>query len=248
MSLPLVLLTRPHADRFVAEVSAALADAACVRGEPVTRTIIDEAALEHARRRLAEGPAWLVVTSPRTPRLLFERGILPKPETRVAAVGAASARAAGMLTEHVALVGEGDAEALAQKLLATPASSVLIPGSVSSRPALTQALRSGGWRVETVGIYDSLPLAKLPSVYHRADWIVATAGSRVAALHSLGAWDGAHPGLVVLGAPSARVAHGLGIADILCARTPTPQGVAETLLPRVNPVNHLRSGRKDHEQ
>jgi uroporphyrinogen-III synthase len=130
-----------------------------------TRSLVDAAVLERFRSAVEEH-TWLLVTSPRTVRVLGDAGFFlhGRPgHLRVGAAGTATAAALRQAGWAADLVPDAaGAAGLLQGLSSGAAGSAhapsaLIPGSARSLPELPLGLEERGWRVTTLPVYDVVP-------------------------------------------------------------------------------------------
>lgn len=172
---------------------------------------------------------WVAVTSANTVRSLARRGARLPEGARVAAVGAATAKALEAAGYVVDLVPEGESSgrALAEAFPDGPG-RVVIPGSQLSSPTLADGLRAKGWEVTSVPIYTMQPLDSVPDKAIRAwesgqfDLVVVTSGSVGQAFGELFGWRD-NVRVVAFGEPSRRW---LEDAEIPVAATAATQDVA----------------------
>ena len=207
-----------------------LGEALRAAGAEVTETPLQRRVTLHPATGV-EGYDWMAVTSSATVTVLGELGLRPSAETRIAAVGRATAGAVSDAGWRVDLVPEGPstAEALAE---AWPAGAgrVVIPGSALSSPVLAERLRAKGYEVDTLPIYTMEALAEPPQelargVVDRAyDVIVITSGSMARAVDELLGWPPA-TAVVAFGPPSARALAALGVPVAATAQTQDPDGL-----------------------
>lgn len=172
---------------------------------------------------------WVAVTSANTVRSLARRGTRLPEGARVAAVGAATAKALKAAGYTVDLVPEGESSgrALAAAFPSGPG-SVVIPGSKLSSPTLADGLRAKGWEVDVAPVYTMQPLDSVPDKAIGAwesgqfDVVVVTSGSVGRAFGELFGWR-ADVRVVAFGEPSRRW---LEDAEIPVAATAATQDVA----------------------
>ena len=265
---PRVLLTRAHSpstpDSFGLSIEALGVE---VVPAPLTRTRVDE---EERRRALhdlagikALGPltgrpgapeAWILLTSPRTIRVLAGDapaslgrllGAARECGARIGAVGEATARAVSGLGIECDLIGRGTGADLARALgrpgpgsaaRGAPA-KILLPRSASGDPSLAAVLAQAGWRVVERPIYDTLPLDGAPDDRVRTAWtdpgllaaVITAPSSLRALLRLLGPARRGLP-LVALGRTSAAACAELAPeSPLFTAGAPTPNAVADAL-------------------
>jgi len=238
-----VLVLRPESR--ARGLLTALAEAGAT-GQAVAVTAVrppsDRASLDSAVLALAAGDYdWVGFTSVNAVEAVTERArtlrldpAIPA-DTRVAAVGPATAAATHALDIPVDLVptGAGSADALAEIWPAAGhGESVLLPQSELADDTLVDLLTAKGFRVVRVGAYVVEPVP-LPATVAadladgRYDAVVLTAGSVVQAL------TGSRPALgtvlVSLGEPTARVARRAGLTPVVADR-PTDDGLMAALV------------------
>ena len=237
-----ILLTRAKPDD-------AIARALCLAGAQVdtlaltVSTPLDSAQLDAARDRLAHGAyAWVLFSSWRAARAVAHD--LPRARslgTRIAAVGAATARWIG---DHASvsadLIGAGSAAALLECFPAPSSGerSILIPRSAAAPDTLPEGLRALGWSVEAVDAYTTTPAdaADIPddiagnfrSGYY--DAAVLTASSQARALPPLLGLPPPTTRVVTIGAPTALAAGRQGIAVAARSSSPTPDAIVRALI------------------
>lgn len=187
----------------------ALADGLRATGAEVLCQPVQEAVALPFDEPLPEAD-WVAVTSANTVRTLTARGTRLPQGARIAAVGAATARALEAHGYTVDLVPEGESSgrALAAAFPDGPG-RVLIPGSKLSSPTLADGLRAKGWDVTTVAMYTMAPVAEISDEARSAwdsgqfDVVVITSGSAGRAFGTLFGWrDDVR--VVAFGAPSGR--------------------------------------------
>lgn len=264
---PRVLLTRAHSpsapDPFGLAIEALGVE---LVPAPLTRTRVDEDERRRALQDLAavaapdtggdsRAPeAWILLTSPRTIRVLAGDapeslarllGAARERGARIGAVGEATARAVSGLGIECDLIGGGSGADLARALgrpgpgsaaRGAPA-TILLPRSASGDPALAAGLAQAGWRVVERPIYDTLPLDGAPDDRVRAAWtdpgllatVITAPSSLRALLRLLGPAPRGLP-LVALGRTSAAACAELAPdSPVLTAGAPTPNAVADAL-------------------
>lgn len=141
---------------------------AVVQAEPVIRIepLNDVEPLRLALSRLAEY-RWLVFTSQNAVQVVCDKlpawGHTPRhfEQTRVAAIGPATARALAERGVRVALLPEGYiAESLVDALAAQGnlrGAKILVPRAETARDALPEGLRALGAQVDVIPVYRTLP-------------------------------------------------------------------------------------------
>lgn len=168
-----MLLIRPDGNESDAKALAAIGVPSVI--EPLLRVtpVADAGPARELADLLdtAEDGHWLVLTSPRTWRIwgelvddvdarlarAIERGL------RIATVGQATTASLPEATRQVTLTSPGiSADELLEMLLTTTTGVALLPASAGARPMLAEGLRSAGWRVHAVPIYQTRPLEAPP--------------------------------------------------------------------------------------
>jgi uroporphyrinogen-III synthase len=115
------------------------------------------AALASARSE-GSGADWLVVTSPRTVEVLWPEGGMPS--TNVAAVGEITAEAVHGAGGSVAVVGDGGAAELAERITRVVAGkSVFLPHAAGADRSTVDLLRRAGATVRAQVVYEIRPIA-----------------------------------------------------------------------------------------
>lgn len=265
--VPRVLLTRTHSpsapDPFGLAIEALGVE---LVPAPLTRTRVDEDERRRALQDLASvaapdtggdsraPEAWILLTSPRTIRVLAGDapeslgrllGAARERGARIGAVGEATARAVSGLGIECDLIGGGSGADLARSLgrpgpgsaaRGAPA-TILLPRSASGDPALATGLTRAGWRVVERPIYDTLPLEGEADERVRDAWtdpgllaaVITAPSSLRALLRLLGPAPRGLP-LVALGRTSAAACAELAPdSPVLTAGAPTPNAVADAL-------------------
>ncbi|MDY3666245.1 uroporphyrinogen-III synthase [Schaalia hyovaginalis] len=265
--VPRVLLTRTHSpsapDPFGLAIEALGVE---LVPAPLTRTRVDEDERRRALQDLvsvaapdtggdSRAPeAWILLTSPRTIRVLAGDapeslgrllGAARERGARIGAVGEATARAVSGLGIECDLIGGGSGADLARSLgrpgpgsaaRGAPA-TILMPRSASGDPALATGLTRAGWRVVERPIYDTLPLEGEADERVRDAWtdpgllaaVITAPSSLRALLRLLGPAPRGLP-LVALGRTSAAACAELAPdSPVLTAGAPTPNAVADAL-------------------
>ncbi|MDD7554952.1 uroporphyrinogen-III synthase [Schaalia hyovaginalis] len=265
--VPRVLLTRTHSpsapDPFGLAIEALGVE---LVPAPLTRTRVDEDERRRALQDLASvaapdtggdsraPEAWILLTSPRTIRVLAGDapeslgrllGAARERGARIGAVGEATARAVSGLGIECDLIGGGSGADLARSLgrpgpgsaaRGAPA-TILMPRSASGDPALATGLTRAGWRVVERPIYDTLPLEGEADERVRDAWtdpgllaaVITAPSSLRALLRLLGPAPRGLP-LVALGRTSAAACAELAPdSPVLTAGAPTPNAVADAL-------------------
>ncbi|MDY4262677.1 MAG: uroporphyrinogen-III synthase [Schaalia hyovaginalis] len=276
---PRVLLTRAHSpsapDPFGLAIEALGVE---LVPAPLTRTRVDEDERRRALQDLAavaapdtggdsRAPeAWILLTSPRTIRVLAGDapeslgrllGAARERGARIGAVGEATARAVSGLGIECDLIGGGSGADLARSLgrpgpgsaaRGAPA-TILLPRSASGDPALATGLTRAGWRVVERPIYDTLPLEGAPDERVRDAWtdpgllaaVITAPSSLRALLRLLGPAPRGLP-LVALGRTSAAACAELAPdSPVLTAGAPTPNAVADALSALLHARRNTRS-------
>jgi uroporphyrinogen-III synthase len=238
-----VLVLRPEVR--ARSLLAALADAGAT-GQAIAVTAVrppsDPASFDSAVLALAGGDYdWVGFTSVNAVELVAARAralrldpAIPA-DTRVAAVGPATAAAAHALGIAVDLVptGPGSAAALgAAWPAAAGGATALLPQSELAGDTLTDLLTAKGFRVVRVGAYRVEPVP-LPATVAADlsggsyDAVVLTAGSVVGALADTRPAAGTV--VVALGEPTAEAARRTGLTPVVAER-PTDDGLMAALV------------------
>ncbi|WP_407703324.1 uroporphyrinogen-III synthase [Tessaracoccus antarcticus] len=165
------------------------------------------------------GADWVAITSARTVDTLIEIGWRIPEGARVAAVGAATARALEAAGHTVDLVPDGPSSA-ADLLRVFPEGTgrVVIPGSALSSTELVDGLRHKGWDAQALPIYTVDPVhAPSPDLWDRwsageFDAVVVTSGSIARAIDDLLGWPPATR-VLAFGQPTAMVLAKLGVPN-----------------------------------
>ena len=178
---PRVLLLRPPGTG-----PGPLAEAAVTANIPVIDIEPIPGSLEEIRRQL-ERCDWLVVTSPRAPRLLAPiatvlKRLQEEGRLRIAAVGPKTLKALteeGLHADHVPKEYRG--AALAEELARQNPGCVLLARSEKAVPELPQVLRSHGIEVVEIPLYRVAPLDDMAQAAARIadmfDYVVFTSPS-----------------------------------------------------------------------
>lgn len=183
------------------------------------------------------GGGWLVITSPRTVGFLKElaaRESVPAAALaapRCACVGEATARAARAEGLRVEIVGDADAERLAELIPAPQDASAraFLPGSARSRPALAEHLRGKGFQTRSLGLYTTVSAQPPPGALERAaacDAVLAAASSQVDAWVELGGAQDVR--WIAMGRPSAEALARHGMSGVTSPH-PTATGVLASI-------------------
>lgn len=131
-----------------------------------TRTLVEAGAAAELRSALASH-RWLLVTSPRTVRVLDEAGFFrggPPRRLRIGTAGRATADALAQVGWTAELVpSKAGAAGLLEALHGVQEgpgehASALIPGSARALPELPLGLEARGWRVTSAPVYDVTPV------------------------------------------------------------------------------------------
>ncbi len=230
---PLILLLRPHPVEI-----GSLSEAGIVAAIPVLRVVPNQEALREILERLDECD-WLVLTSPRAPRMLrsirehlldaTRRGL------RLAVVGPRTAeRLRAELGLEPSLVPESYTGAsLAEELVKKhKPGCVLLARSEKATPELLQVLQRSGIRYYEIPLYRVEKVEKLTDTAARIaddfDYVVFTSPSVAEAFFSK--YHG-EPGFtpVAIGPTTARKLVQLGIKNPLVPSTYTLEGIAELI-------------------
>lgn len=214
--------------------------------EPVVAALVafappdDPAPLDAAIRDLGLGRFdWLVLTSATTVDTLVTRGAAVPPDTKVAAVGAATRAACERTGIPVGLVPVEDRSA-AGLAAALPAAAgrVLLPQSDLADPALARALAARGTDVRAVVAYRTIPVAADPAVRDaaregRLDAVLVTSGS---VARQVAAQLGPLPAgtlVACLGPRTAAEAEAAGLRVAVVARDRTVAALVDALAAHV---------------
>jgi len=232
-----VMVTRP------ARASDELATALRAAGASVDWTPLieigpppDPQALQDAVDQ-ADSADWIVFTSVNGVDAFARRRRAPLgAATRIAAVGAATARALAASLDRAADVvpARFDAQALADAIVARArkGASIAVFAAQDARPALRSRLLEAGARVQVTAAYTTREVvpADLIQRVARADIIVLTSGSGARALATglAGTADPLSRGKAVacIGPVTARVARELGLRVDTIARDASAKGLA----------------------
>jgi uroporphyrinogen-III synthase len=156
--------------------------------------------------------------------------------TRVAAVGPATARAlqqVGIRVDLVPAAAESAAALAAAWPTETPGRTVLLPRSGRAGDTLPNWLRAAGYRVQTVRAYRTVPLpVPEPVAADLAaggiDAVFVTSPSSASALAATAPPDGLV--VIAIGRPTAEAAARRGIAVAAIADRPTAAGLIDALI------------------
>ena len=234
-----VLITRHPTD--CVELQGHLAPCGLtLRPYPVLRLedVVDDSGWDAVDRSLAatDGPAWLILASPRAPERFAEgcrkRGLDQLVALPAAAVGPATARAAEAAGLRVELVGSGSGGGLAHRLIEKlePESVAIYACGRERRPELPQILQDAGHQVLPVVVYRMVPTPprELPPLGPSLEAVVLTS-PRAAALYLDGVGGRPLPcSHWALGETTQQAAAGLGI-ECRIPRKPTMESLAEEL-------------------
>lgn len=216
---------------------------AVVVGVPAIRLVpsAHPAAFDAALRE-APGFAWVVFTSPHGVEAALARcaelGVRWPPGTRVAAVGASTAAAAGTAGLHVAFTpARYTTDELATSLPDVAGRRVLLLRARDGNPNLAAGLRSRGAQVHDVEAYATEPDPALAEALHGlgpVDWLLLASPSAVEALETL-----APAGLLerlkqdamaaCIGPVTAKAARGAGYRIGAVATTHTIEGLLASI-------------------
>lgn len=163
-------------------------------------------------------------------------GALVGGDTRVAAVGAGTARAlreVGIRVDLVPAAAESAAALAAAWPTEPPGRTVLLPRSDRAADTLPDSLRAAGYRVQTVRAYRTAPLpvpgpvaAELTA--GRIDAALVTSPSTASALAATALPDGLV--VIAIGQPTAEAAARRGISVSAIADRPTAAGLVDALI------------------
>lgn len=175
--------------------------------------------------------AWLALPSPRAAEPAARAyADAPTVKPRVAALGAATARAARRRGLPVHVVSRGSTGAsLAAEVARFPAppGKVLVPQSTDALPDLAEGLRSRGFEPLAWVAYATRPVAQAPPFPGGASALVLTSPSNAEALAKLPARPDAP--LLAFGETTARAMRDLGLPLRATLPRPTPSGLLEVL-------------------
>ena len=157
MTLPRVGLTTTvdRARQLVGDLKAAGLEPVVL---PCIELVPAPGAVVAAARSESSQSDWLVVTSPRTIHILWpEKGM---PSTKVAAVGRATGDAVSSAGGTVAVVGDGGADELAERITRVVAGqSVFFPHAAGADRSTIDLLRRAGATVHAQVVYEIRPIA-----------------------------------------------------------------------------------------
>lgn len=178
---------------------------------------------------------WVAFTSAATLEVMAELGLRVPSAARVAAVGPATAAAAGAAGLEVALVPEGESSAAAlARAWPEGRGRVVIPGSALASTVLEDALRAKGYAVETVPLYTMEPLRELTGALV-GEWreglfdaLAVTSGSAGEAAGRLLGWREA-TAVVAFGPPSAAALRHAGASVAAVAATQDVEGLIHAI-------------------
>lgn len=218
----------PH-DKFVTTLKQA---GYGVIHKALTRTVTLPPAEELTNPNLWRQADWLVVTSKTTVGLLPDP--LPNPDIKVAAVGAATAKALAKRGIDVDFVPQDHSGAGLVAQWPGGAASVLLPVSQLAADTVPDGLSHLGCTVNRLEVYTTAAVEELPPVIAQS-WpsvgvVVVTASSVGRALVDLVeplSWR--RQKLVALGKPTAQTLEQLGHPADAVASSPTPEAVLEAV-------------------
>ena len=175
---------------------------------------------------------WLVVTSKTTVGLLPDP--LPNPDIKVAAVGAATARALEKRSTGVDFVPEDHSGAGLVAEWPGGATNVLLPVSKLAADTVPEGLTRADCTVNRIEVYTTAAVEKLPQVIAQSwpsvGFVVVTASSVGRALIDLVEPLGwCRQKLIALGKPTAKTLEDLGHPADAVASSPTPEAVLEAV-------------------
>lgn len=130
--------------------------------EPVSLPCIEirvagEDHLERARMAAADGDL-VLLTSPRSVRLLWPEGAMPS--VPAAVVGSATGAAVEAAGGTISVTGDSDGDGLVDRLVGDVAGRrIVFPGARSADPARARRLREAGATVESYTVYETVPIA-----------------------------------------------------------------------------------------
>jgi uroporphyrinogen-III synthase len=183
-----------------------------------------DAAAEVAKAR--NGAAWIVVTS------VNALGIIGEPATNLAVVGDRTAAEARRLGHTVALVApEGTAASLVASLpLPLSGQRVLVVQGSAAMPAVTEGIAAGGWIVDIVTAYDTVPAPRLDHLMPRlgsASAVIFTSPSTAINYVDMYGTDLIAPAVVTIGPSTAAACKSLGLTVAAEATQRSPEGMAD---------------------
>lgn len=233
---PKLLVPREEDDRLALELQGTGIPLVCA---PVTQRIpTPSEEWSDPIRRLQDGEyEWVVVSSVATARFLDEHYVLDElfANTRVAAIGAASANAMRELGVKVELVGPEPASAATLvSVFPEGSGAVFLPCAAGAAPTLGQGLSEKGWTVEKLRLYESVEIEELPVSWEAAlsrrseVFVLVTAGSVARAAHHLLTKTGVvqWPVPLALGAASAQACRELGWSPAAVCATADVEGIS----------------------
>ncbi len=177
-----------------------------------------------------DGVAWVAVTSSTGARCLLDAvdDLRSLGGVKLATVGPATA--ATMATAHVGvdLVGDGSGAAALAASIGAPEGSrrrVVFPAAADARPELPELLRSAGWQVDVVPVYETRPTVLRSSQVESlqsCEVAVLTSPSSVAALEASAVeHELTRPAVVAIGPTTADAARTAGFVTTLAASPAT---------------------------
>lgn len=231
-----IMLTRSEED--CAEWAAELTR----RGaEPIVFPCIDTEVIDTlgTRARLRDElrrADWVVFTSKRGVDTLIELvGQVIPSNTKIAAVGAATAHAAVMALGRADLIGErGTASSLADELIAVAGGDkhMLLVLAENAATVLERKLAAAGHRVERVDVYRTVPKPeKRPKrrlSTFAADWVFLASPSSSTGFANQVELD-CDARIVTIGPTTTAAAHRQGLRTICEARAPSLSGLMDAI-------------------
>lgn len=189
---------------------------------------------ESLREALTQQWDWILITSANTvPSLRQEpTAAAALAATKLAAVGPATARALEAAGFRVDLVADPPGGAGLAAALPTGTGRILIPGALESSEEPASGLRTKGWEVTSVAVYQTVqqrPAAELVQRWQAGeiDALLVTAGSVARAASTLGLPG---PATVAIGDSAATAAAASGLAVVAVANRPDAAGIAKAVL------------------
>jgi uroporphyrinogen-III synthase len=215
-----------------------------IRFEPVK----DPATLDNALARINEFE-WVVFTSANGVRAAAQRqgavAWLPRAaQSRIAAIGPATARELGQLGLHVDFVPSRYlGEQIAMELPARPGEKALLLRADLASDALAEGLRARGVQVTDVDAYRTLHEESAPVDWGHIDAVTFTSSSTVRNWVEMSGEHGrrvlSHASVFCIGPVTAESARSLGIRVDAVAQEHTVDGLVETI------VNYYEGNRND---
>jgi hydroxymethylbilane synthase len=177
---------------------------------------------------------WVAVTSAHAARRLA--GYALPPQVRVAAVGAATARALTAVGWRVDWIGDGGAQELAQALPVERPARVLFPCGAEVHPELPATLDARGVALERSVLYRTVPVER-PSFAAAADTRLYLSPSAVNAALAFERAQAPRARRIALGAATSAALANAGLAHVRAERT-TPDELLATVIGEPDPGVH----------